>query len=59
LPRAGEAARRIVIQVRKAARAPFCLLPGLILHTAGGDYTPEADAILRGEAVLALGGTRL
>jgi tRNA1Val (adenine37-N6)-methyltransferase len=58
-PRAGEAARRIVIQVRKAARAPFCLLPGLILHTAGGDYTPEADAILRGEAVLALGGTRL
>jgi len=43
-----------VIQVRKGARTPFCLLPGLILHQASGAYTPEADAILHGEAALAL-----
>ena len=58
-PRAGEAAKRVLIQVRKGARTPFCLLPGLILHQASGAYTPEADAILRGEAALALVGTRL
>jgi tRNA1Val (adenine37-N6)-methyltransferase len=53
-PRAGAAARRVVIRVRKGARTPFCLLPGLILHQASGAYTPEADAILHGEAALAL-----
>jgi tRNA1(Val) A37 N6-methylase TrmN6 len=58
-PKAGEAARRVVIQVRKGARTPFCLLPGLILHQVSGTYTPEADAILRGEAALALVGGRL
>jgi len=58
-PKAGEAARRVLVQVRKGARTPFCLLPGLILHQASGAYTPEADAILRGEAALALVGTRL
>ena len=54
-PKAGEAARRAVIQVRKGSGAPFRLLPGLILHGATGAYTPEADAILRGESPLALG----
>jgi tRNA1(Val) A37 N6-methylase TrmN6 len=58
-PKAGEAARRVLVQVRKGARTPFGLLPGLILHQASGAYTPEADAILRGEAALALVGTRL
>jgi tRNA1(Val) A37 N6-methylase TrmN6 len=58
-PKAGEAARRVLLQVRKGARAPFRLLPGLILHEASGAYTAEADAILRGEAALALGGTPL
>lgn len=53
-PRAGEAARRVLVQARKGARAPFCLLPGLILHDASGAYTKEADAILRGQAALAL-----
>ena len=41
------------------ADAAFCLLPGLILHDSSGAYTPEADAILRGEAALALGVPRL
>ena len=58
-PKAGEAARRVLIQVRKGARTPFRLLPGLILHDSGGTYTPEADAILRGEGALALLGTPL
>ena len=53
-PRAGAAARRVLVQVRKGARTPFCLLPGMILHQPSGAYTPEADAILRGEAALAL-----
>ena len=53
-PKAGDAAKRVLIQVRKGARTPFCLLPGLILHQASGTYTPEADAILRGEGALAL-----
>ena len=58
-PKAGEAARRVVVQVRKGSRAPFRLLPGLILHQESGAYTPEADAILRGEAALALVGSGL
>jgi tRNA1Val (adenine37-N6)-methyltransferase len=58
-PKAGEPARRVLVQVRKGARTSFSLLPGLILHQARGAYAPEADAILRGEAALALVGTRL
>jgi tRNA1(Val) A37 N6-methylase TrmN6 len=58
-PKAGEAAGRVLVQVRKGARAPFRLLPGLILHDSGGAYTPEADAILRGASALALVGTPL
>lgn len=58
-PKAGELARRVVIQVRKGAGTPFSLLPGLILHQASGAYTLEAEAILRGNAALALVGTRL
>mgnify|MGYP001442367845 CR=1 FL=1 len=50
-PRAGEAAKRTILQVRIGARTPLRLLPGLILHAEGG-YTAEADAVLRGEAAL-------
>ncbi|HEV7960358.1 MAG TPA: methyltransferase [Rhizomicrobium sp.] len=58
-PKAGEPARRVLVQFRKGGRTPFCLLPGLILHEASGAYTREADAVLRGEAALALIGPRL
>ena len=54
-PRTGEAARRVLVQARKASRAPLQLLPGLALHDETGAYTPDADAILRGERALALG----
>lgn len=53
-PRAGEVAKRIIIQVRKGAAAPIKLLPGLILHAESGGYTPEADAVLRRGEMLAL-----
>ena len=58
-PKAGEPARRVLVQARKGSRAAFCLLPGIVLHTNSGAYTPEADAILRGQAALALGVPRL
>jgi tRNA1Val (adenine37-N6)-methyltransferase len=53
-PHAGEAAKRVIVQVRKGARAPLELLGGLVLHRSDGSYTDEADAVLRGGAGLAL-----
>lgn len=53
-PRAGVAAKRVILQVKKSARSPLVLLAGLVLHEADGGYTPEADAILRGERRLDL-----
>jgi len=58
-PRIGEPAKRAILQVRKASRAPFALLPGLVLHREDGTSTPEAEAVLRRGAALALQGTRL
>ncbi|HEX4027713.1 MAG TPA: methyltransferase [Rhizomicrobium sp.] len=58
-PRAGDPAKRVIVQVRKASRAPFALLPGLVLHREDGASTPEAEAVLRRGAALALQGTRL
>ena len=56
-PRSGEVAKRIIIQVRKGSSAAIRLLPGLILHAESGDYTSEADAVLRrGEALALQGG---
>jgi len=53
-PHAGEAAKRVIVQVTKASRAPLAMLAGLVLHEADGSYTAQADAILRGEAGIAL-----
>jgi len=53
-PRKEESAKRIIMQVRKDARTPPILLPGLVLHESDGRYTPAADAILRDGASLAL-----
>jgi tRNA1(Val) A37 N6-methylase TrmN6 len=58
-PRAGEPAKRVILLVRKGSAAPIKLLPGLILHAESGDYTPEADAVLRCGEPLALFGTAL
>jgi tRNA1(Val) A37 N6-methylase TrmN6 len=58
-PKKDAPAKRVIVQARKGSRAPFCLLPGLILHADSGAYAPEAEAILRGETALALGVPRL
>jgi tRNA1(Val) A37 N6-methylase TrmN6 len=54
-PRQGEAAKRVIIQVRKGSHAPFALLPGLVLHQPDGSYTLAAEAILRHGGALELG----
>ena len=41
-------ARRIILRGRKGVATPFRLLPGLVLHEAGGGFTPRAEAVLRG-----------
>jgi tRNA1Val (adenine37-N6)-methyltransferase len=57
--RAGEPAKRVILQARKGSGAAFVFLPGVVLHESSGAYTPEADAILRGGAALALTRTAL
>jgi len=54
-PKAGEPAKRIILQLRKGSGAPSVLQPGLVLHEADGRFTQDAEAILRGGASLALG----
>ena len=53
-PHEGEGAKRIIVQARVGSRAPIAILPGLVLHEADGRYTPEAEAVLRDGASLAL-----
>lgn len=54
-PFADQPAKRVLVQAIRTGRAPLKLLPALILHDrSGAKHTPEAEAILRGEASLAL-----
>jgi tRNA1(Val) A37 N6-methylase TrmN6 len=53
-PRAGAAAKLTLLRGVKGGRAPFRLLPGLVLHEASGAFTPAAEAILRDGAALPL-----
>lgn len=51
--RAAAVAHRVLVRARKGSRAPFRMLRGLDLHDNGpGKHTPEAEAILRGEALI-------
>jgi tRNA1(Val) A37 N6-methylase TrmN6 len=55
-PYADEPAKRIVVRAVKTGKAPLVLLPPLVMHQrSGAGHTPEADAILRGEAALSWG----
>lgn len=57
-PSAGAKARRVIVRARKGSRAPLKLFAGLDLHPSGDakeKYTPQAEAILRGEADLLFG----
>ena len=51
-PRLGDAAKRVIIRARKDRQTPCTLHPGLVLHEAGGGYTPETAGILRDMAGL-------
>nr|WP_246328875.1 methyltransferase [Brevundimonas lenta] len=52
-PFADEPAKRVLVRAIKTGKAPLRILPPLILHDReGGKHTPEAEAILRGEAAL-------
>lgn len=52
-PFADEPAKRVILRAVKTGKAPLALLPALVLHDrSGAKHTPEAEAILRGEAAL-------
>jgi tRNA1(Val) A37 N6-methylase TrmN6 len=53
-PKPAAPAIRILVRATKSSRAPLSLLPGLILNDDAGHSTPEADAVLRGQAILPL-----
>jgi tRNA1(Val) A37 N6-methylase TrmN6 len=57
-PSAGAKARRVIVRAWKGSRAPLKLFAGLDLHPsddAKEKYTPQAEAILRGEAHIGFG----
>jgi len=54
-PRIEADANRIIVGARRGRGGRFRLAPGLVLHAAGGGYTPEAAAVLEGRATLDLG----
>ncbi len=51
-PKAGRAARLILLRGVRGGRAPCAVLPGLVLHRPDGSYTEAAAAILRDAAPL-------
>lgn len=50
LARAGAPAVRLLVAGVKASRAPLAISPQLVLHDDSGAFTPEAEAIHKGEA---------
>ena len=54
-PKAGKAAKRVIVQGTRGSNAPVRLLSGMVLHDVDGNYTPPAEMILRaGEAITLL-----
>lgn len=56
-PKLGQPATRVIVQAEKGSRAGLRLLPGLVLHEAGGRYTATAEAVLREGEALRLGAS--
>ena len=52
--RAGSPAIRVLVSARKGSRAPFALLPGLMLNDETGKPTAAAEAVLPGAEALRL-----
>ena len=51
-PKKGEPAKRVIIDAGKGRNTGDTINPGLVLHTATGAFTVEAETILRGAAGL-------
>ena len=52
-PFADQPAKRVLVRATKTGKAPLQLLPPLVLHDrSDAKHTPEAEAILKGEAAL-------
>ena len=51
-PKAGENAKRVIIRAIKHRKSPATLHAGLVLHDEDGNYTDEAEKILRGMTAL-------
>jgi len=47
-PRAGEAAKRVIVRLLKERKSPAIIHAGLILHGPDGRYTDDAESVLRG-----------
>jgi tRNA1(Val) A37 N6-methylase TrmN6 len=47
LPKAGEAARRVIVDAGKDRRSPDTLFPCLVLHDEEGGYTAAVEGVLR------------
>ena len=46
-PKAGVSAKRVIVRARKDRRSPGHMYPGIVLHEEDGQYTAEANEILR------------
>ncbi len=57
-PQADASAHRILVAGVKGARGPTSLRAGLVLHDQQGAFTPHAQAIHRGEALIDWGEAR-
>jgi tRNA1Val (adenine37-N6)-methyltransferase len=53
-PRIGRSAKLVLLRGVKGGRGGCRVLPGLVLHDAAGGFTPEAEAVLRHGAALAM-----
>lgn len=53
-PRAGVAAKRVIVAARFGVATPATVHPGLVLHEADGGWTAAASAILQDAAPIAL-----
>jgi tRNA1(Val) A37 N6-methylase TrmN6 len=55
-PRAGVAAKRVIVRALKGRKTPATIHAGLVLHQENGDYTQDAEDILRGMKPLMASG---
>lgn len=51
-PQAGKPAVRLLLRAKKGSRGPLAIAPPFVLH-AGHSFTPEAEAVHRGTALIA------